>query len=156
MFGLIVGSEVVLGPSTVALQRGVPLEQLVSRQRLRPGSGYLTVKVLTDGPTRVLQVTDIKDSVRIRINIIFTSGSYSFYQKLVIKVQHLKFFLYMLKIFHHSNFALNIWYSLKRWKKVILILNSLLVSKAQIICILLFSEDGSSVRRQWLDKRFCK
>lgn len=76
MFRVIVGSEVVLGPSTMALQRGVPLEQLVSRQRLRPGSGYLTVKVLTDGPTRVLQVTDIKDSVRIRINnIVFTSGS---------------------------------------------------------------------------------
>lgn len=64
IIGVVVGSEVVLGPSTLAPQRGVPLEQLVSRQRLRPGSGYLTVKVLTDGPTRVLQVTDIKDSVR--------------------------------------------------------------------------------------------
>ncbi|XP_054285267.1 intermembrane lipid transfer protein VPS13D-like [Macrosteles quadrilineatus] len=61
-FGLRQGSEVVLGRSSTLPDGSVPLEQLVSRQRLRPGSGYLTVKVLTDGPTRVLQVTDVKDS----------------------------------------------------------------------------------------------
>ncbi|KAG8283042.1 hypothetical protein J6590_023572 [Homalodisca vitripennis] len=61
-FGLRQGSEVVLGPSCLTQERSVPLEQLVNRQRLRPGSGFLTVKVLTDGPTRVLQVTDVNDS----------------------------------------------------------------------------------------------
>lgn len=44
---------------------GVPLEQAVSRQRLRPGSGFLAVNVLTDGPTRVLEITDIKQKVSI-------------------------------------------------------------------------------------------
>ena len=32
----------------------------MARQRLRPGSGFLGVRVTTDGPTRVLQVTDLK------------------------------------------------------------------------------------------------
>ena len=41
---------------------GVPIEQAISRQRLRPGSGTLCVRVTTDGPTRVLQVMDINKS----------------------------------------------------------------------------------------------
>lgn len=40
-----------------------PIEQRVSRQKLRPGSGFLSVTVTTDGPTRVLQVLDIKERV---------------------------------------------------------------------------------------------
>jgi len=38
---------------------GIPAEQAIHRQRLRPGSGFLCVKTITDGPTRVLQVTDL-------------------------------------------------------------------------------------------------
>lgn len=37
---------------------GTPAEQAIHWQRLRPGSGCLSVKTITDGPTRVLQVTD--------------------------------------------------------------------------------------------------
>ncbi|XP_071526978.1 intermembrane lipid transfer protein VPS13D [Panulirus ornatus] len=56
-------NDVVLGPPQLVhygtMENGVPLEQAISRQRLRPGSGMLAVKVDTDGPTRVLQITDI-------------------------------------------------------------------------------------------------
>ncbi|KYN30792.1 Vacuolar protein sorting-associated protein 13D [Trachymyrmex septentrionalis] len=57
--GLYEGSEAVLGPQT----HGNPpsIEQRVGRQKLRPGSGFLSVRVTTDGPTRVLQVLDIKE-----------------------------------------------------------------------------------------------
>ncbi|XP_063884386.1 intermembrane lipid transfer protein VPS13D-like isoform X2 [Scylla paramamosain] len=56
-------NDVVLGPPQLVqydtLANGVPLEQAISRQRLRPGSGMLSVRVDTDGPTRVLQITDV-------------------------------------------------------------------------------------------------
>lgn len=67
----IVGCEAVLGPPQPVTHRlteeGVPLEQAVSRQRLRPGSGFLAVNVLTDGPTRVLEITDIKQKVLLAV-----------------------------------------------------------------------------------------
>lgn len=47
-----------------ALGTEVPLEQAVGRQRMRPGSGFLSVTVVTDGPTRVLQIHDVKIPVR--------------------------------------------------------------------------------------------
>ncbi|KAK3881484.1 hypothetical protein Pcinc_014068 [Petrolisthes cinctipes] len=56
-------NDVVLGPPQLVqygtMSNGVPVEQAVSRQRLRPGSGLLAIRVVTDGPTRVLQVTDV-------------------------------------------------------------------------------------------------
>ncbi|KAL6266404.1 hypothetical protein P5V15_003257 [Pogonomyrmex californicus] len=52
-------SEAVLGPQTHS--NPPPVEQRVGRQKLRPGSGFLSVRVTTDGPTRVLQVLDIKE-----------------------------------------------------------------------------------------------
>ena len=59
----------MLGPPQLVqydtLANGVPLEQAVSRQRLRPGSGMLSVRVDTDGPTRVLQITDVHTKVRL-------------------------------------------------------------------------------------------
>ncbi|GFQ85231.1 vacuolar protein sorting-associated protein 13D [Trichonephila clavata] len=62
--GLRRGNNVVLGPampvSFVTLDNGIPIEQAISRRKLRGGSGVLTVKVIPDGPTRVLQITDIK------------------------------------------------------------------------------------------------
>lgn len=61
-----IGSDVVLGPPhNVIMERtdkGVPIEQAISRQRLRPGSGTLCVRVTTDGPTRVLQILDVNKS----------------------------------------------------------------------------------------------
>ena len=58
----------VLGPpAPVCYDRmpgsDIPVEQAISRQKLRPGSGYLAVRVATDGPTRVLQITDVKQKV---------------------------------------------------------------------------------------------
>ena len=64
--GLSVGKDLVLGPTpSICLgrtQAGIPCEQAVSRQKLRPGSGYLSVKVITDGPTRVLQIHDMQQN----------------------------------------------------------------------------------------------
>ncbi|XP_039294739.1 vacuolar protein sorting-associated protein 13D isoform X2 [Nilaparvata lugens] len=58
-------SEVVLGPPQPecfrTTEQGIPLEQAVSRHRLRPGSGFLKIKIDTDGPTRVVQIYDVKE-----------------------------------------------------------------------------------------------
>ncbi|UYV65050.1 VPS13D [Cordylochernes scorpioides] len=62
--GLCPGKEVVLGrtvPITLmTLESGIPIEQAVSYQKLRGGSGVLAVRVLPDGPTRVLNISDIR------------------------------------------------------------------------------------------------
>lgn len=52
--GLYDGAEVVLGPDSGLLGPG-PEQQFIN-QKMRPGSGVLSVQVLPDGPTRVLQV----------------------------------------------------------------------------------------------------
>ncbi|XP_043215701.1 vacuolar protein sorting-associated protein 13D-like [Amphibalanus amphitrite] len=59
--GLCRGKHAVLGPVSI-LPPGSPIppEQAVQPQMQWPGSGELTVRVVTDGPTRVLQVTDAK------------------------------------------------------------------------------------------------
>lgn len=64
LFGLRSGGAAVLGitkeppahRSTVSSK--VPPEQAVGKQRMRPGSGFLSVEITTDGPTRVLCVRD--------------------------------------------------------------------------------------------------
>ena len=57
----------MLGPSPpIVKSRDVPPNMQIVRQRFRPGSGFLSVKILTDGPTRVLQISDIKHQVRMR------------------------------------------------------------------------------------------
>lgn len=43
---------------------GIPIEQAVTRQRLRPGSGVLSVEISMDGPTRVLSIRDGNEQVR--------------------------------------------------------------------------------------------
>lgn len=51
------GAEVVLGPDTsVELLGPVPPEQQFINQKMRPGSGVLSIRVIPDGPTRALQV----------------------------------------------------------------------------------------------------
>lgn len=52
--GLYDGAEVVLGPDSGLMEPG-PEQQFIN-QKMRPGSGVLSVQVLPDGPTRVLQV----------------------------------------------------------------------------------------------------
>lgn len=54
MSGLYDGAEVVLGPDSGVLEPA-PEQQFIN-QKMRPGSGVLSVQVLPDGPTRVLQV----------------------------------------------------------------------------------------------------
>ncbi|NXG45301.1 VP13D protein, partial [Psilopogon haemacephalus] len=59
ILGLHDGAEVVLGPDTsLEILGPVPPEQQFINQKMRPGSGVLAVRVIPDGPTRVLQVTD--------------------------------------------------------------------------------------------------
>lgn len=54
------GAEVVLGPdSSVELLGPVPPEQQFVNQKMRPGSGMLSIRVIPDGPTRALQITDV-------------------------------------------------------------------------------------------------
>ncbi|XP_014112733.1 PREDICTED: vacuolar protein sorting-associated protein 13D isoform X1 [Pseudopodoces humilis] len=58
--GLHDGAEVVLGPdNSLELLGPVPPEQQFTNQKMRPGSGVLAVRVTPDGPTRVLQITDL-------------------------------------------------------------------------------------------------
>ncbi|XP_023192292.1 vacuolar protein sorting-associated protein 13D isoform X1 [Xiphophorus maculatus] len=54
--GLYDGAEVVLGPDS-GLDQPCPEQQFIN-QKMRPGSGVLSVQVLPDGPTRVLQISD--------------------------------------------------------------------------------------------------
>ncbi|XP_045426585.1 vacuolar protein sorting-associated protein 13D isoform X9 [Pipistrellus kuhlii] len=57
--GLFDGAEVVLGPDTsMEILGPVPPEQQFINQKLRPGSGILSIRVIPDGPTRALQITD--------------------------------------------------------------------------------------------------
>ncbi|XP_064137368.1 intermembrane lipid transfer protein VPS13D isoform X4 [Loxodonta africana] len=57
--GLFDGAEVVLGPDTsMELLGPVPPEQQFINQKMRPGSGVLAIRVIPDGPTRALQITD--------------------------------------------------------------------------------------------------
>ncbi|XP_077106391.1 intermembrane lipid transfer protein VPS13D isoform X2 [Ranitomeya variabilis] len=59
--GLFDGAEVVLGPDATLEHMGsVPREQQFINQKMRPGSGVLSVRVIPDGPTRVLQITDFQ------------------------------------------------------------------------------------------------
>ncbi|XP_059807841.1 intermembrane lipid transfer protein VPS13D [Hypanus sabinus] len=56
--GLYDGAEVVLGPEPTFGLEPVPVEQQFINQKMRPGSGILSLRVIPDGPTRVLQITD--------------------------------------------------------------------------------------------------
>ncbi|KAM4652130.1 intermembrane lipid transfer protein VPS13D [Discoglossus pictus] len=57
--GLADGAEAVLGPDASLEHLGaVPKDQQFINQKMRPGSGVLSVRVIPDGPTRVLQITD--------------------------------------------------------------------------------------------------
>lgn len=63
-FGLRNGTEAVLGlivRDTKAINSvGVPFEQAIERQKLRPGSGCLSITFRMDGPIKTLQIKDVK------------------------------------------------------------------------------------------------
>ncbi|KAM6924954.1 intermembrane lipid transfer protein VPS13D [Xenentodon cancila] len=67
--GLYDGAQVVLGPDSGVLEPG-PEQQFIN-QKMRPGSGVLSVQVLPDGPTRVLQISDFNQ----RRSILSSAGS---------------------------------------------------------------------------------
>ncbi|XP_029973693.1 vacuolar protein sorting-associated protein 13D, partial [Salarias fasciatus] len=62
--GLRDGAEVVLGPDSCLLEPG-PEQQFIN-QKMRPGSGVLSIQVLPDGPTRVLQISDFNQRRMVR------------------------------------------------------------------------------------------
>lgn len=63
--GLKKGNIAVLGPTQsvnyLKFNNNIPFEQAISTQKMRKGSGMLTVQVLSDGATRVLQVLDVRN-----------------------------------------------------------------------------------------------
>lgn len=63
-FGLRNGTEAVLGlivrDTKVINNVGVPFEQAIERQKLRPGSGCLSINFRMDGPIKTLQIKDVK------------------------------------------------------------------------------------------------
>lgn len=64
VFGLRPGSEAVLGmivsDTHMITQSLVPVEQAIRRDKLRPGSGFLSVSVCMDGPIKTIQIRDVK------------------------------------------------------------------------------------------------
>ena len=58
----ISGAIAMLGPGPE--DGRVPKHMSLSSQKLHPGSGCLTVRVIMDGPVRVLQINDISQRVR--------------------------------------------------------------------------------------------
>ena len=64
-FALISGVDAVLGPANITKDSQIPIEQCINTCKLRPGSGCLGVKILADGPTRVLQIADCLQQVRV-------------------------------------------------------------------------------------------
>lgn len=63
---------VVLGPTSdyqvkIGLVKTYPIMN-VHKEQLRPGSGHLLLNVLSDGPTRLLRLTNIKDKSYLSIN----------------------------------------------------------------------------------------
>lgn len=65
-FGLRNGTDAVLAlivrDTKVINNLGVPFEQAIERQKLRPGSGCLAIHFRMDGPIKTLQVKDVKFS----------------------------------------------------------------------------------------------
>ncbi|XP_059608662.1 intermembrane lipid transfer protein Vps13D [Phlebotomus argentipes] len=63
LFGLMPRAEAVLGmivsDTHVITESLVPLEQAIERQKMRPGSGCLSVVVTMDGPIRTVRIRDV-------------------------------------------------------------------------------------------------
>ncbi|CAH1239855.1 VPS13D [Branchiostoma lanceolatum] len=57
--GLRHSAAAVLGPVGITQPGYIPPGQRVTRQKVQPGSGVLACRIMSDGPTRVLQIADI-------------------------------------------------------------------------------------------------
>ena len=51
-----------------SIPKSSPVVKKVYRQQLRPGSGHLLIRTLSDGPTRVLQISNFKNKSYMSIN----------------------------------------------------------------------------------------
>ena len=51
----------------------IPSEQKIVRLKHSPGSGVLSVAVVSDGPTRILKITDENKKVSIKTTLNFTT-----------------------------------------------------------------------------------
>lgn len=58
------GADVVLAKVQTGPENRVPDHQLIGRLKHTPGSGILSLKCSSDGPTRVLTITDENKKVR--------------------------------------------------------------------------------------------
>lgn len=68
------GAIAMSGPGPLKPGHRVGNHMLISRQKLRPGSGCLSVRVLMDGPIRVLEIADIQNEHLSKSNIMEVSG----------------------------------------------------------------------------------
>lgn len=63
-FGLRNGTDAVLAlivrDTKIINSYGVPFEQAIERQKMRPGSGCLSINFRMDGPIKTLQIKDVK------------------------------------------------------------------------------------------------
>ena len=71
MYCDLLGADVVLGKVLVEPDNRIPDHQLVGRLKHTPGSGILSLKCSSDGPTRVLTITDENKKVRCLVTMIF-------------------------------------------------------------------------------------
>lgn len=73
VFGLRPGSEAVLGmivsDTHMITESLVPIEQAIRRDKLRPGSGFLSVSVCMDGPIKTIQIRDVKATEPISLTL---------------------------------------------------------------------------------------
>jgi vacuolar protein sorting-associated protein 13D len=72
-FSLKSGNDAVLAlivrDTKIINSLGVPFEQAIERQKLRPGSGCLSVNFRMDGPIKTLQVKDVKFSSDLSLTV---------------------------------------------------------------------------------------
>jgi len=68
----LLGADVVLAKVQVQPDDRVPDHQLIGRLKHTPGSGILSLKCSSEGPTRVLTITDENKKVGSSHTIIFT------------------------------------------------------------------------------------
>ena len=62
-FFLLTGNLAVLAPLRRPSGGKWPADNCLCKHKLRPGSGALVVRVTTDGPTRVVRITDACDEM---------------------------------------------------------------------------------------------
>lgn len=71
-YGLRPGVDAVLGmivnEAKVVNRLGVPFEQAIERQKLRPGSGCLAVKFMMDGPIKTIEIKDVRSNVSLEFD----------------------------------------------------------------------------------------